>query len=623
MCGIAGFVSDADLELSYLKLMANALIHRGPDEEGFYFEPPAGLAIRRLAIIDVAKGHQPISDEKNRYHIVFNGEIYNYVNLRKDLIRQGHTFLTNSDTETLVHLYEHYGTSCLQYLEGMFAFAIWDKSEHTLFLARDRLGKKPLFYYLDQSGLWFGSELKALKILSNVKKTLNLRSLSDYLSFMYIPAPATIFEEIKKVQPGHFLIYNHKDKTIKETQYWRPIFEPKTRITLPEATAQFRDLFTEAVEKRLLSERPLGAFLSGGIDSSLVVATMSRLTHQPVQTFSIGFENDRYDETRFGSLVAKHCQTNHTELIVKPNIRDLIEKLPLLYDEPYADSSAIPTFFLCQLTRQSVIVALSGDGGDELFGGYRRYLSMMATSKLPASLLNKTTSKVAALLLNKQPDLNTFSGRILRLARASLSDPIDNYGTIISAFSTEQKEKLLSKETIKNIPQIDSNNLLRHILGQEPTLKTPENYMRLDMLTYLPFDLLVKVDIASMAHSLEVRCPFLDHKLVDFVTKLPLSFKLTFFNSKILLKAFAKELLPSQIIKRKKMGFGVPLAHWFRFELREALTDYLLNSKIASDGYLNQDYITNLVKKHFAGTDFSKQIWTLLQLELWYRNTYF
>lgn len=622
MCGIAGFVSETNPSEIELKLMSDALIHRGPDEEGFYFHPPAGLAIRRLSIIDVSGGHQPISDEAERFWVVFNGEIYNYEKLRSHLLKLGHRFKTNSDTEVIAHLYEIKGPSFLEDLVGMFSIAIWDKEEKQLLLARDRLGKKPLYYHLGPNGLWFASELKALTKLKFIQKSIDPYALENYLSFMYVPAPQSIYLTIKKLLPGHFLIYNSHKNKVNVQRYWSIDYLPKKNLMLKEAVGEFHELFFDAVKIRMLSERPLGAFLSGGIDSSLVVAAMAQLSNHPVKTFSIGFDNPNYDETTFANMVAKKFSTLHTELTIKPTIRTLLPKLVFQYDEPYGDSSAIPTYYLCELTRKSVVVSLSGDGGDELFAGYRRYISMLVFSSMPAFLKKEFIHKTIASLVPKQKDLNTLLGRVSRFLRAISADALDTYASTIFAFDNLTKKKLLSADLQKEIDINNSFELIDAIFQDGQSLELLDRFLRLDTLTYLPNDLLVKVDIASMAHSLEVRCPFLDHRVVEFAAKLPTKYKATFFKSKVILKEFAKDLLPPDIISRKKMGFGVPLASWFRHELSNLLDEFLANSHLARDGYLNQTYISQLIYQHKTGFDHSKQLWTLLALELWYQTVY-
>ncbi|MGH9907288.1 MAG: asparagine synthase (glutamine-hydrolyzing), partial [Pyrinomonadaceae bacterium] len=566
MCGIVGIVGKGpeQVDESLLSRMCAAIRHRGPDEDGFYVKGPVGLGIRRLSIIDVKGGHQPIANQDRTAWIVFNGEIYNYLELRERLEKLGHRFHTNSDTEAIVHAYDQYGADCPKHLRGMFAFAIWDERTQELFLARDRVGKKPLLYAVTNGQIAFSSEFSALLLHPDVSRDIDTDALDYYLSFMCIPAPLTAYQAVRKLEPGHTL--RCRKSEIKIERYWRPDFSHKLAISEEEAGERALELLREAVRVRLMSEVPLGAFLSGGIDSSAVVALLSEESSEPVKTFSIGFEEQDFSELHHARRVAEHVGADHHEFIVRP---DALEVLPVLvkhYGEPYADSSAIPTYYVARETRKHVTVALNGDGGDESFAGYERYAAMRVAQKyhrLPA-LLRKSVVEQAvglvptsALRRSRPRDLKRF------LQAASLSE-VDRYLHWISVFDTEAKQELYSESFTLETANVQARDLLKPWFTRANGAGIVDTSLLVDIMTYLPNDLLVKVDIATMAVSLEARSPFLDHHVIEFAASLPEKLKLRGLTTKYLLKRVLKKLLPAENLERRKMGFGVPIGHWFR-----------------------------------------------------------
>jgi len=612
MCGIVGYVNTASSEAARsetIAAMCETIIHRGPNDMGMYVEGPVGLGMRRLSVIDLNSGHQPIANETKTVWVVFNGEIYNFQELAKDLKRRGHQFKTASDTEVIVHLYEEFGDECVNHLRGMFAFAVWDEERSRLLLARDRLGVKPLYYFWDERLLVFGSELKALLVHPAVKRKLSSEALLYYLQYSYVPDPLTILENIFKIAPASTL--SLKGKTIQLKQYWdgcRPHEPEGSRLSEDEAIIQLEQMLTEAVGLRLISDVPLGAFLSGGIDSSLVVALMARQMNQAVKTFSIGFGEESFNELPYARRVAKHLGTDHHELVVSPQHCNLIEQLVRHFDEPFADSSAIPTYYLSKLAAEHVTVALSGDGGDELFAGYDRYKIDLSRRKFEAvpSMFKNAFIGLADSLPQGIPGKN--------LLRAVSLPPIERYLENVSYFHNPELKKLLSHE-LQNTLLGSSGIFARHfdaVQGQ-PWLS---QLQYVDTKTYLSGDVLTKVDRMSMAHSLEVRGPLLDHIVFEYAASLPAKFKLNNGISKYLLKQLAKKFLPSEIVTRRKQGFGVPLEFWFKNGLREYVHDVLFDSSLNQRGILNQKEVRKLVDLYEGGrNELSANIWILIVLE--------
>jgi asparagine synthase (glutamine-hydrolysing) len=619
MCGIAGFVAFENINNSVLKDMCDLLIHRGPDDFGYFFDENVGLGARRLAIIDVTSGHQPIGNEDGSIWVTFNGEIYNFKELTQELEEKGHIFKTKTDTETLVHLYEEYGINCLDHLRGMFAFGIWDKNKKRLIIAKDRLGKKPLYFTLNDQGFWFASELKALTKTPGFKKDINYRSLNTYLSQMYVPAPESIFLNIQKLPPAHYLIFDESKRKITSERYWQLDYEPKLNLDKKSALEQFKELLIEATRIRMISERPLGAFLSGGIDSSLVVAAMSKISDAPINTFSIGFEDSQYDERHYARMVAERYSTIHTELVVKPDILELLPELAWYYDEPYADSSSIPTYYLAKMARQHVVVALNGDGGDENFAGYTRYKTtkLFNSISIPGLLRPKLSSLGEHITKRNLGSRNLQL--IAKLFRALSEDPSRRYARIMDCMTPAFKQELYSPETINILGSDLNREFISEAMSKCESKALVDKLLCTDVNTYLPYDLLVKVDIATMANSLEARSPLLDHKLMQFVASLPDNLKIKGLNGKYLLKELAKSWLPKAAWDRPKKGFGIPLNSWLKHDLKEMVQDLLTDQRARQRGYFDPVKINKLLQEFDQGIDHGSKIWVLLQLELWHR----
>lgn len=622
MCGIAGFISKereapAASRERLLDKMCRVITHRGPDEQGTTVSGRAALGMRRLSIIDLAGGQQPIRNEDDNLSIVFNGEIYNYRELKRDLEGRGHRFKTNSDTETILHAFEEYGADCLKHLRGMFAFAIWNEREETLFVARDRVGKKPLFYALTAAGNFvFGSELKVLTAHGEIEKKLSFPALDAYLTFGYVPEEFCIFEGVSKLLPGHFLTF--KNGKIETEKYWDFDYrEPSDVKTEAEYCAGLREKLREAVEVRLISEVPLGAFLSGGVDSSAVVAMMAQISSRPVKTFSIGFHEDSFNELKFARLAAKHFGTEHHEFFVTPDLVDTVDELVWHFDEPFADSSALPTYMVSKMARDFVTVVLSGDGGDELFAGYTRYAIDQKRndfSSLPEFARRGIRAASASLP-------HGFRGRNY-LYNVSL-DPVARYVDSISQFNDLRKNALYSKEFLATLNGSfgAGATLYEQIAARVSTGNPVDNLLYLDAKTYLPGDILTKVDRMTMAASLEARAPLLDHHLIEFAARIPASLKLKGGETKYIFKKALEGVVPQEILYREKQGFGVPIEQWINNELRSRIRETLLDARATTRGYFNKKYVETLLEEHARGRrDHSHTLWLLWVLELWHRR---
>lgn len=624
MCGITGFVN-ADRERadrSILEAMNRAIEHRGPDEDGFYLNENVALAMRRLSIIDLTSGQQPIYNEDRTKAIVFNGEIYNYQELRENLDKLGHKFYTRSDTEVVIHLYDQYGAEGLQHLRGMYAFAIWDDVEKSLFLARDRVGKKPILYSHQPNGdLIFGSEFQAVLMHPSVTREVDLEAIDSYLSFLCVPAPMTAFKSIRKLEPGHWLKW--KDGEIETKRYWQPDFSKKIKISEAEAIEETTRILRESTRLRMISEVPLGAFLSGGVDSSAVVALMAQESSQPVKTFSIGFEEQDFSELKYAKRVAEHVGAEYHEFIVRPNALDVIPTLVDHYGEPYADSSAIPTYYVSKETRKHVTVALNGDGGDESFAGYERYAAMRIAekyAKVPAALRKIFVETPVGLLPSHELKRSRIRDAKRFLKSANLPRT-ERYLRWVSTFNRDTKNELYTDEFRETLNGSDPADLLENWFAKANGIGTVDSTMMTDQMTYLPNDLLVKVDIASMANSLEARSPFLDHNLIEFAATLPENLKMRGVETKSLLKKVAARLVPREVIYRRKMGFGVPVGKWFRGEMKDFVKDVLLSETSLRRGIVKPEAMERYVAEHTTGLrDHSFQIWTLLMLELWFQR---
>lgn len=624
MCGIVGFVNfdKSPVNRSVLEQMNQAIIHRGPDEDGFYVKENVGLAMRRLSIIDLAGGQQPIYNHDKTKWIVFNGEIYNFQELRTNLEKDGTKFYTNSDTEAIIHLYDKYGVDCVQHLRGMFVFAIWDESEKSLFIARDRVGKKPLLYSHQPNGdLIFGSEFQALLQHPDISREIDYEAIHHYLSYLCVPAPLTAFKQIRKLEPAHWLLW--KNGEIKTQRYWLPDFHQKLKISEQEAEEETLRLLREATKLRMISEVPLGAFLSGGVDSSTVVALMAEQSETPVKTFSIGFEEEDFSELKYAKKVAEHIGAEHHEFIVKPKALEILPTLVEHYGEPYADSSSIPTYYVSRETRQHVTVALNGDGGDESFAGYERYLAMRLSEKyhrIP-HLLRKGLIETAVNLIPTSEIKRSRARDLKRFLKAASLSKVERYFNWVGAIDRDSKENLYTDDFRNQVKSFNSAQFLTQWFDKSNGNGIVDATMLTDQMTYLPNDLLVKVDIASMANSLEARSPLLDHKVIEFAASLPENIKLKGTENKSLLKKVGSRLVPREVLYRKKMGFGVPIAHWLRGEMKGFLKEHLLSEKFAKRGIIKKEAVEKSINEHITGKqDHNSQLWTLLMLELWFQR---
>ena len=628
MCGIVGIIDikgKREIDTSLLHKMNESQFHRGPDEGGLHTEPGVGLGHRRLSIIDLTGGQQPLFNEDGSVVVVYNGEIYNFQALAEELKAKGHTFKTHCDTEVIVHAWEEWGEACVHKFRGMFAFAIWDRNQQTLFLARDRLGIKPLFYAELNNGLFvFSSELKALLINENLNRDIDNQALEDYFAFGYVPEPKTIFKQARKLLPGHTLTIKPNSHVPQSKEYWDVPFTPVSLGSETEIQEQLIDHLRDAVNIRMIAEVPLGAFLSGGVDSSAVVALMAELSGESkVNTCAIGFGDPKFNETEFALMVANRYETNHFVDQVDPNDFELIDKLVSLYDEPYADSSAIPTYRVCELAKKRVTVALSGDGGDENFAGYRRHRWHMNEEKirsiLPAALRRPLFGMAGSLYpkLDWAPKIFRAKTTLQAIARDSEAAYLHS----ISVNTNDMRRLLFSHDFQKSLQGYNAVEVFRHYAKKSPTKDPLSLIQYLDMKTYLPGDILTKVDRASMAHALEVRVPLLDHKFVEWVSGLSAGLKLKGQEGKYIFKRSLKFYLLNEVLYRAKMGFGVPLSSWFRGPLRQRVHDAILGSELTNTGYFNHQSLEKIVTEHQSGKrEHSATIWSLLMFESFLRN---
>ncbi len=622
MCGIAGkvyFDVARSVDPQLLLRMASIMSHRGPDDGGLLVAGPAGLAHRRLSIIDLTTGRQPMSNEDESVHIVFNGEIYNFRILRDELLAKGHRFRTVSDTEVIVHLYEEDGANCVHRLHGMFAFALWDERACRLVLARDRVGKKPLYYFYGSEFLAFASELKGLLQDAEIPRRLDLWALDDYLTYQYIPPPRTIFEGISKLPPAHVLVLDAQSGRFIVSRYWRLHYRPKLALPEHEALERLDELMRQAVRLRLVADVPVGAMLSGGVDSSLVVALMSQLTSRPVQTFSVGFDEKDYNELPFARTVAKRYQTEHKELICRPDACDVLPRLVWHCDEPFGDSSAMPSYYLAQVISRHVKVALNGDGGDESFAGYERYMGNRLLQYF--HMIPRPLRRILLAVLYRLPghEKIRLMRRLKWLAASSLKPVEAAYQAAMIIFHAPDRMRLYSPELMAALRIHDSLDFLRRAWEEWGDEDPIDRMLGTDVETYLPEDLLVKMDRMSMAHGLEVRSPFLDHTVMEWAACLPQHMKLRGATLKYLTKKLAERYLPREVIHRPKQGFGVPLAAWFRGPLRLFTEEVFHTSTLARDGLLRREAMLTLLAQHQAGFDHNHRLWLLLVLEFWYR----
>ncbi|MEJ5366996.1 MAG: asparagine synthase (glutamine-hydrolyzing) [Bryobacteraceae bacterium] len=622
MCGIAGFLMrggmSADPERA--RAMAASLVHRGPDGEGFFVEEGAALAHRRLSIIDLEGGTQPMHNEDGSLCIVFNGEIYNFLELRPELERAGHVFRTRSDTEVLLHLYEELGEAMTERLNGMFAFAIWDRRKRELFLARDRFGKKPL-YYLENQGPYrfaFASEAKALLALPETGRTPDAACVADFLAFGYVPEPRSIYRGIRKLPAGSWLRVS--EAGLYERRYWRLEFG-ETEQRWDEAAAQIDRLASDAVRLRLVSDVPLGAFLSGGVDSSAVVAYMARHAPGRVRTFSIGFDERDYDETRYARMIAERYRTDHCEQIVRPQIGEMLDVLVHHFDEPFGDASAIPSLYLARMTRQHVTVALSGDGADEIFAGYRRYRHALIEERIRRKFpdwFRRTFFRAAGKIYPKFDYLPQVFRAKSMLANLSC-DLADAYFNSLTVFRDAELDRILHPDLRRALAGHDARAEYRERFLRYRELAPLEQLQAVDVETYLPGDILVKADRATMAWSLEGRSPWLDYRLAELAARLPCGWKVSGGNGKFIFKKTVEPLAPGEILWRPKMGFVMPLKEWFRGELRPVFEREVLEG--ADAGLIDRQEAARLLRQHVSGVrNRDRWLWHLLVLQLWARR---
>jgi len=626
MCGITGkiYLNDKTVSEQDILIMNEKILHRGPDDGGVYISPDqkVGLGHRRLSIIDLSPlGHQPMR-YLDRYEIVFNGEIYNFQEKKIELEKDGYIFKSKSDTEIILALYDKFGKKCLEHLRGMFAFTIYDEQEKTVFCARDRVGKKPFKYYLDENVFIFGSELKAILTQKEYKKEPDYIAIHHYLTLQYCPAPLTGFKDLKKLEPAHYLFVDLKTKKVEKERYWKLDYSQKLNLSEDEWKKRIMQKLEEAVKLRMISDVPLGAFLSGGIDSSAIVALMSKFSKTPVKTFSIGFEEERYNELKYAKIVAKKFKTDHKEFIVKPDAIKMLPQLVYQYEEPYADSSALPTYYVSKMTREYVTVALNGDGGDENFAGYGRYsvqkFGILYNKFIPfhKKIILPIVKFLATLVKN------TFFDRAYIFANTLSQKYNYRYINYIRYFSNELKEKIYTDNFKEKTKNIDSYKIVADKFNEAGAKDKMDQCLYADFSTYLHDDLMAKVDIDSMAVVLEGRSPFLDYEMLELTAKIPFNLKLKGLNNKkYILKETLRGLVPNEVMFRPKMGFGIPIDVWFRGKLKDFAYDTLLSEKAINRGLFKKEALKALLDEHVnTKINHAYRIWALITLELWFQE---
>ena len=628
MCGIVGIFDMRqmrDIDLQLLTRMNETQHHRGPTEGGVHREAGIGFGHRRLSIIDLSSGQQPLFNEDRSVVLVFNGEIYNFVALMEELTALGHTFRTRCDTEVIVHAWEEWGEACVQRFRGMFAFALWDRNRQTMFLARDRLGIKPMYCALLDDGMFlFGSELKALMSIPGLSRELDPHAVEEYFAYGYVPEPRTIFRSAFKLQPGHMLTLKTGATALPaQKQYWDVPFKPHAPMSAEDAEQELIVKLRDAVQSHTVADVPLGAFLSGGVDSSAVVAMMAGMSDEPVSTCSIGFDDQAYDESEYAAEVARQYKTTHYREVVDKDDYGLIDTLARLYDEPYADSSAIPTYRVCELARKRVTVALSGDGGDENFAGYRRYRYAMAEQRVRSVLPSSLRKPVFGFLGNVYPKAD-WAPRMFRAKttfEALSRDLVEGYFHGVSVMPDRVRAQLFSDGFKRSLQGYGAIEVMRGHAANSPTDDPLSLIQYVDMKTWLPGDILTKVDRASMAHALEVRVPLLDHEFVEWASGVPSSLKLRGQEGKYVLKKALEPHLSHDVLYRDKMGFSIPLASWFRGPLRERVKQALLGPTLAATGIFNMRFLQDMVEQHQSGRrDYTAPIYTVMMFEAFLRN---
>ncbi len=628
MCGIAGLFDTRgrrDFDRGLMQRLNDIQFHRGPDEGDIYLEPGVALGHRRLSIIDLSTGQQPLFNEDGSVAVVFNGEIYNYQELVPELEALGHVFHTRSDTEVIVHAWESWGEACVQRFRGMFAFGLWDRNRQTFFMARDRMGVKPLYYaLLDDGTLVFGSELKVLMQHPGLDRRIDPHAVEEYFALGYVAEPRTIFQGARKLQPAETLCIRRGEPIPAPRSYWDVRFSLDNPMSVGDACAELTERLRESVRLRMISDVPLGAFLSGGVDSSAVVATMAGISGDPVSTCSIAFDDPAFNESEFAKMVADRYHTRHFVETVKSDDFDLIDTLAALYDEPYADSSAIPTYRVCQLARKHVTVALSGDGGDETFGGYRRYRMHLMEEKMRSAMPAGIRRPVFGLLGRVYPKAD-WAPRMFRAKttfQALARDSVQAYFHSVSILRDDMRRNLFSSKFRAELAGFNAIEVFRRHAANAQTDDPLALIQYLDTKTYLVGDINTKVDRASMAHSLEVREPLMDHKLVEWLATLPSDLKIKGQEGKYLFKKSMEPYLPRDVLYRPKMGFAVPLSRWFRGPLKQRVRDAILGSTLAETGIFNRDYLEHLVDAHQSGArDYSAPLWTTMMFEAFLRNS--
>jgi asparagine synthase (glutamine-hydrolysing) len=624
MCGITGITGAEPIgpsQQELLKKMCDVIVHRGPDDVGYYYAKNAALGIRRLSIIDLQTGHQPILNEDGSLAVVLNGEIYNYRELRSELQKRGHRFATQGDTETIVHAYEVYGEECVSHLRGMFCFALWDEKRQKLLLARDRVGIKQLYYSQADGRFAFGSEIKCLLQLPGSPRRVNPAHLAAFLTFLYVPAPGTIYQEIFELPPAHYLVWERGRARVQ--RYWKLTYQDDGGHTEDFYIEGLLSKLTDAVRSHLVSDVPLGAFLSGGIDSGTVVALMSAAMKDPVETFTVGFEGNYgfYDEREDAGLVARRYNTNHHEFLVRPDLSDVLRKIVCAFDQPHGDSSAVPNYYICKMARTRVTVALSGMGGDEMVGGYERYLGVLLGDHyrtLPA-VIRRAVRRGISLLPDWGGKGRISAARLKRFVRSAERDAPMAYLQLISTFDQQELGEVLDPALAEGFQNFAPEEMILETFQNSGSASLLNNMLYTDVAGYLPGDLLPLTDRMSMAHSLEVRVPFLDHELLEFAATIPPEMKIRRLTKKFILKKAAANLLPEQILHGKKRGFSIPLALWLRGELKNFVSEQLSADRVSKLGYFNPKKVSALLQEHNSGrANHENKIWALLVFTLWH-----
>jgi asparagine synthase (glutamine-hydrolysing) len=623
MCGIVGKLvapGRGSLEREVLERMCAALEHRGPDSRGLFLEGNVGLGIQRLRVVDLVTGDQPIFNEDGSVVVVLNGEIYNFQELRERLRGQGHRFATDGDTEVIVHLYEEHGVRCVRHLHGMFAFALWDKRRRRLLVARDRIGKKPLFYAIDQGGVCFSSELRSLLEDCDTKRVVDPRAIDYYLSYGYVPAPLSIFKDVQKLPPAHTLVFEHGEATV--ARYWRLDFSRKLRVSDPrELHEPIREHLRRATRRRMIADVPVGAFLSGGIDSSAVVAAMAEASSSPVKTFSIGFESEAFDELRHAQRISEEFGTEHHEFVVRPDAIEMVPRIVRQYGEPFADASAIPSFYLSELTRSKVTVALNGDGGDESFGGYTRYVANRLGARLDRLPLGLRRALAASAGRLGGGQLESVSNKARRLMEGLPLGPAARYERYLSWLDQTRRTELYGDELAEAVSASPGAGLMLDTWREASGDDVIDVMLEVDSSTHLPGNLIPKIDIATMAYALEARSPLLDHQLMEFAASIPAALKVRGSEKKWIFRQAMRGWIPDQILDRPKRGFTVPIGEWFRNDLHDLVRDVLLDPGTLDRGYFRPHAVRSMLERQMAGDDAeTKPLWALFMFELWHRE---